>query len=60
MHPQAIAEGVDRSSKMFFAIQLAAAAILLAFIILSRYGGNNCGEKARAQVIGNIRGSPSH
>jgi choline-glycine betaine transporter len=38
-HPQAISEGVDRTSKFFFVIQLVAAAVLLAFVILSRRGG---------------------
>jgi hypothetical protein len=39
VHPQAIAEGADNSSFMFLKIQLAAAVVLLAFIILSRLGG---------------------
>jgi len=38
-HPQAIAEGVDHSSKMFFNIQLIAAVILLAFVIISWLSG---------------------
>jgi len=40
VHPQAIAEGVASSSKMFFGIQLTATVVLLAFIVLSRYGGD--------------------
>jgi Na+/H+ antiporter NhaC len=38
-HSEAIAEGVDHSSKMFFEIQLIAAVVLLAVVILSRHGG---------------------
>jgi len=37
-HPQAIADHVDRSSKIFFAIQLVAVVVLLAVVILSRRG----------------------
>ncbi len=37
-HPMAIADRVDRSSKIFFAIQLAAVLVLLAVVILSRRG----------------------
>jgi hypothetical protein len=44
VHPQAIADGVDRSSKVFFIIQLMAAAVLLAFIIRSRHGGRKIKE----------------
>jgi hypothetical protein len=40
VHPQAVAEGVDSSSKMFFAYQLAAAIVLLVVVVLSRYGGS--------------------
>jgi hypothetical protein len=39
MHPQAIADRADRSSWLFFIIQLMAAAVLLAFIIRSRHDG---------------------
>jgi hypothetical protein len=39
VHPQAVAEGVNSSSKMFFAFQLAAAVVLLAVVVLSRYAG---------------------
>jgi len=35
-HPMAIADRVDHSSKVFFAIQLAAVVVLLAVVILSR------------------------
>ncbi|MFZ2055511.1 MAG: hypothetical protein WAU81_15080 [Candidatus Aminicenantales bacterium] len=38
-HPQAIADGAAHSAKMFFKFQLAAAVILLVFIILNRLGG---------------------
>jgi hypothetical protein len=44
MHPQAIADGVNRSSKVFFAIQLMALAALLGFIIPSRRGGREIRE----------------
>jgi hypothetical protein len=44
MHPQAIADGVNRSSKVFFAIQLMAVAALLGFIIPSRLGGREIRE----------------
>jgi hypothetical protein len=44
MHPQAIADGVDRSSKVFFIIQLMAAAVLLGFIIRSRHGSRKIKE----------------
>ena len=37
-HPEAIADLVDRSSKIFFAIQLVAVVVLLAVVILSRRG----------------------
>lgn len=37
-HPEAIAERVDHSSKIFFAIQLVAVVVLLAVVILSRRG----------------------
>lgn len=37
-HPEAIADRVDHSSKIFFAIQLAAVVVLLAAAILSRRG----------------------
>ena len=37
-HPQSIADRVDHSSKIFFAIQLAAVVVLLAVVILSRRG----------------------
>jgi len=37
-HPEAIAERVDRSSKIFFTIQLVAVVVLLASVILSRRG----------------------
>jgi len=39
VHPEAIAEGVDRSSKIFFAVQLLAAVVLLVCVILSQRGG---------------------
>jgi hypothetical protein len=39
VHPQAIADRANHSYRVFFIIQLMAAAVLLAFIILSRYGG---------------------
>ena len=35
-HPQAIAQGVARSSKVFFGIRLAAVVVLLAYLILRR------------------------
>jgi hypothetical protein len=38
-HPQAIADGVARSSRIFFAIRLAAVVVLLAYIILRRHAG---------------------
>ena len=38
VHPMAIADRVDHSSKVFFAIQLAAVVVLLAVAILSRRG----------------------
>jgi hypothetical protein len=44
IHPQAIADGVNRSSKVFFAIQLMALAALLGFIIPSRRGGREIRE----------------
>jgi hypothetical protein len=44
MHPQAIADGVNRSSKVFFAIQLMAVAVLLVFIIPSRRSGRKIRE----------------
>ena len=44
IHPQAIADGVNRSSKVFFAIQLMAVAALLGFIIPSRRGGRKIKE----------------
>lgn len=37
-HPMAIADRVNRSSKIFFAIQLVAVVVLLAVVILSRRG----------------------
>ena len=37
--PQAIADGVDRSSKIFFGIRLAAVVVLLAYLILRRPAG---------------------
>jgi len=37
-HPMAIADRVDHSSKIFFAIQLVAVVVLLAVVILSRRG----------------------
>ena len=37
-HPEAIADRVDSSSKIFFAIQLVAVVVLLAVVILSRRG----------------------
>jgi hypothetical protein len=37
-HPEAIADRVDHSSKIFFAVQLAAVVVLLAAAILSRRG----------------------
>jgi hypothetical protein len=43
-HPQAVANGVDQSSKLFFAIQLMAAVVLLAVIIQSRHGRRIIGE----------------
>ncbi|MGA2532309.1 MAG: hypothetical protein ABSG19_04655 [Candidatus Aminicenantales bacterium] len=39
IHPDAIREGVDRSSKVFFTVQLIAAVVLLACVILGRRGG---------------------
>jgi choline-glycine betaine transporter len=39
VHPEAIAEGVDRSSKIFFAVQLIAAVVFLVCVILSQRGG---------------------
>jgi hypothetical protein len=39
MHPQAIAEGVARSSKVFFTIRLTAAVVVLSFIIQRLYDG---------------------
>jgi hypothetical protein len=39
VHPEAIAEGVDRSSKIFFTVQLMAAVVLLVCVILSQRGG---------------------
>jgi hypothetical protein len=39
VHPEAIAEGVDRSSKIFFAVQLTAAVVFLVCVILSQRGG---------------------
>jgi len=39
VHPEAIAEGVDRSSKIFFAVQLMAAVVFLVCVILSQRGG---------------------
>jgi hypothetical protein len=51
VHPQAIAEGVDNSSKMFFKIQLIAAVVLLVFIILSRVGGRMIKELLYLAVI---------
>jgi len=39
VHPEAIKEGVDRSSEMFFEIQLIAAIALLVVVIISRRGG---------------------
>lgn len=44
VHPQATADGADRSSWIFFIIQLMAAAVLLAFIIRSRHGGRKIKE----------------
>jgi hypothetical protein len=38
-HPMAIADRVDHSSKIFFAIQLVGAVVLLCVVILSRRGG---------------------
>jgi len=38
VHPMAIADRVDHSSKIFFAIQLVAVVVLLAVVILSRRG----------------------
>ena len=38
-HPQAIAQGVARSSKVFFGIRLAAVVVLLAYLILRRHAG---------------------
>jgi hypothetical protein len=37
-HPEAVGQGVDRSSKLFFAVQLIATLLLLVCIILSRRG----------------------
>jgi len=39
VHPQAIADRVDSSSKIFFLIQLVATVILLVFVVVSRLGG---------------------
>ena len=39
IHPQAIKDGVDSSSKVFFSIQWKAAVILLACVILSLISG---------------------
>ena len=38
-HPQAIADGVARSSKVFFDIRLAAVVVLLVYLILRRQAG---------------------
>ncbi len=38
-HPQAIADGVDRSSKFFFALRLAGVICLIAYLILRRNAG---------------------
>jgi hypothetical protein len=38
-HPQAIAQGVARSSKVFFGLRLAAVVVLLAYLILRRHAG---------------------
>lgn len=38
-HPQAIAQGVARSSKVFFGFRLAAVVIILAYLILRRHAG---------------------
>ncbi len=42
-HPQAIAERVNNSSKVFFAIQLVAVIVLLIVVILSRRGAKMLG-----------------
>ena len=39
-HPEAIADRVDRSSKVFFAFRLAGVICLLAYVILRRYAGS--------------------
>jgi hypothetical protein len=39
VHPQAIKDGVDHSSKMFFKVLLTASAVLATGVILSRFGG---------------------
>jgi len=39
VHPEAIRTGVDSSSKMFFAVQLAAAVVLLLCVILGQRSG---------------------
>jgi hypothetical protein len=39
VHPQAIADGVDSSSRMFLTIQLIAAAILMVFVVISWLSG---------------------
>lgn len=44
VHPQAIADGANRSFLFFFIIQLMAAAVLLAFIIRNRHGGRKIKE----------------
>jgi len=38
-HPEAIADRVDRSSKIFFALRLAGVICLIAYLILRRYAG---------------------
>jgi hypothetical protein len=38
-HPEAIADGVDRSSKIFFAFRLAAVIALIGYLILRRHAG---------------------
>jgi len=38
-HPEAIADRVDHSSKVFFGIRLAAVVFLLAYLILRRHAG---------------------
>jgi hypothetical protein len=51
VHPQAIADRVDSSSKIFFLIQLVATVILLVFVVVSRLGGRMIRELLYLAVV---------